>query len=165
MENLNKIQEKIYSEFGIKTRVGQKRRIWLKTGSGQLLDLLRFLKELGFEHLSSVSALDRPEQERLELVYHLWSYQDKLLLSVKTKIERKAPSIDSASSIWASAQIQEREIHELFGVNFLGNPDLTELFLENWQGPPPFLKDFDWREYVKEKYYSKENKNEKGYFE
>ena len=164
MKNLNKIQEKIYSKFRIKAKAGEKQRMWLKINRGQLLGLLQFLKEHGFEHLSSLSALDWPDQEKLELVYHLWNYQDKLLLSIKTTIERKTPSIESAASIWANAQIQEREIHELFGINFLGNPDLSELFLENWQGPPPFLKDFDWQKYVKEKYYSEGREEEKGYY-
>ncbi len=144
----NKIQEKIYSQFGIEARIEKPQRMWLKISQERLLDLLRFLKELGFDELSSLSAVDWPEQEKLELVYHLWNFKEKLLLSVKTTIERKAPKIDSVISIWGgSAQFQEREIHELFGIDFPGNSDLAELFLENWQGPPPFLKDFNWRKH------------------
>ncbi len=144
----NKIQEKIYSQFGVEAKREKQRRMWLKIDQERLLDLLRFLNVLGFEELSGLSALDWPKQEKMELVYHLWSYQEKMLLSVKTMIARESPGIDSVVSIWgASAQIQEREIHELFGIDFPGNPDLSELFLEDYSGPPPFLKDFNWRKH------------------
>ena len=53
----------------------------------------------------------------------------------------------------------------MFGVKFEGNDDLSPLFLEDWLGPPPFRKDFDWRKYVREKYYDKKNERENIYFE
>jgi len=48
--------------------------------------------------------------------------------------------------------MHEHEAWELFKIIFKGNPMLKPLFLEEWNGPPPFRKDFNWREYVKEKY-------------
>ncbi|MEA2021909.1 MAG: NADH-quinone oxidoreductase subunit C, partial [Candidatus Caldatribacteriota bacterium] len=54
---------------------------------------------------------------------------------------------------------------EFFGIDFKGNSNLIPLFTENWQGPPPFRKDFNWQEYVRNKYYKKENKRERGYYE
>lgn len=101
-----------------------------------------------------------------ELTYHAWSYADKLLLTIKTEIDRDKPTVTSTIPIWdENAQIHERELHELFGVDFEGNPDLAPLFLEDWDGPPPFRKDFNWREYVRNKYYDKKNDREKPYFE
>ena len=68
--------------------------------------------------------------------------------------------------VWyENAQIHEREIHELFGVKFEGNQDLSPLFLENWEGPDPFRKDFNWREYVRDKFYDKKNEREKVYYD
>ena len=106
------------------------------------------------------------EQEYYELTYHIWSYVDKKLITFKTKISRDKPIIASVTSIWdESAQIHERELHELFGVKFKGNQDLSSLFLEEWKGPAPFRKDFDWRDYVRDKFYNKENEREQVYYD
>jgi len=156
---------KIQSSFGAEVLKKEKNQIWLKISKKNLLNLCSFLKDNGFEFFSSLSAVDILEKNIIELIYHIWSEEKKIGLNIKTTISRKKPEINSVSEIYNSSQIHEREIHELFGVRFLGNPDLSELFLENWQGPPPFLKDFDWREYVREKFYNKENENEKEYFE
>ncbi len=90
----------------------------------------------------------------------------KVLLTIKIRISRKNPSAPSVSSIWdRNAQIHEREMHEMFGVEFKGNDDLAPLFLDDWQGLPPFRKDFDWREYVKKEFYNKDNEREVVYRE
>ncbi len=156
---------KIQSRFGVDVLKKEKNQIWLKISKKNLLNLCGFLKDNGFEFFSSLSAVDILEKNTIELIYHIWSEEKKMGLNIKTTIGRKKPEINSVSEVYNSSQIHEREIHELFGVRFLGNPDLSELFLENWQGPPPFLKDFDWREYVREKFYDKGNENEKEYFE
>ena len=117
-------------------------------------------------HLSAISVTDWVEKGKYELTYHLWSYEDKMLVTVKTKIDRDRPVIDSVAPIWKeNAQIHERELHELFGVDFKGNSDLSPLFLEDWSGPPPFKKDFDWREYVRKEFYDRENERERVYYE
>ncbi|MCK5399847.1 NADH-quinone oxidoreductase subunit C, partial [bacterium] len=46
-------------------------------------------------------------------------------------------------------QVYEQEIHEFFGIEFAGNPDLSPLFLHNWKEIPPMRKDFDTEEYSK----------------
>jgi len=161
MENLI---SKIQSRFGAEVLKKEKNQIWLKISSKNLLNVCGFLKDNGFEFFSSLSAVDILEKNIIELIYHIWSEEKKMGLNIKTEISRKNPEINSVSEIYNSSQIHEREIHELFGVKFLGNPDLSELFLENWQGPPPFLKDFNWREYVREKFYDKGKENEKEYF-
>jgi len=87
-------------------------------------------------------------------------------LTIKTRINRDKPTIDSVVSIWEdNAQIHERELHELFGVEFKNNPNLTPLFLEDWNNTPPFRKDFNWRDYVRDEFYNKENKREEPYWD
>lgn len=160
------ILEKLASEFKIKGEVRRKGRIWLDISTEGFANFCRWLKNQGFEHLSAISALDWPDEGVFELAYHMWSYQDKVLLTLKVKIDRQNAVIDSVTEVWdGSAQAHEREIHELFGVNFEGNANLTPLFLEGWEGPPPFRKDFDWREHVREKYYNKANERESAYYD
>jgi len=157
--------EEINSELGVSSKLQRNKRIWIKIKRERLTELCRFLYEQNFKHLSAISATDYIEEEVYELTYHIWSYWDKILITVKTEISRDKPEIESLTEIWdGSAQIHERELHELFGVNFIGNPDLSQLFLEDWDGPPPFRKDFDWREYVRKEYYDEENEREKPYF-
>lgn len=159
------ILDSIASAFGIKGEVRRRGRIWLDAPTEGLVDFCKWLKEQGFQHLSAISAIDWPEEGKYELAYHLWSYQDKVLLTLKVKIDRQNAIIDSVTEIWnENAQAHEREIHELFGIEFEGNPNLTPLFLEDWEGPPPFRKDFDWREYVRDKYYDRANERESSYY-
>lgn len=160
------ILEKINSNFDITGKIRKEHRIWISIKKDELKKICSWLKKQGFEHLSAISATDWMEEGRFELTYHLWSYENKILITLKTKIDREEPNIKSISSIWKeNAQIHERELHELFGIKFEDNGDLSSLFLEEWDGPPPFKKDFNWREYVKKEYYNKENEREKAYYE
>lgn len=160
------ILDKITSEFNIEYEVQRERRIWLDRPREGFVDLCKWLKEQGFEHLSAISAIDWPDEGTYELAYHLWSYRDKVLITLKVKIDRQNPVMDSVTEVWdGSAEVHEREIHELFGVNFEGNSNLTPLFLEDWEGLPPFRKDFDWREYVGGKYYDRQNERERVYYD
>ena len=161
-----RLLEKISANFDAEGNVQGMRRVWVSANSKDLIDVCAFIKEEGFEHLSAISVTDWITEGEYELTYHLWSYREKILLTVKTKIDRDKPTISSTTPVWGeSAQIHERELHELFGVKFEGNADLTPLFLEDWRGPPPFRKDFDWRKYVRGEYYDRENEREEGYWE
>ena len=156
LHNENKVIDEISSRFKVEAKFQRERRIWVTTDKESLL---------GFEHLSAISVTDWPEEGKFELTYHLWSYSEKILMTIKTKIARVNPVIDSVVPVWnGSAQIHEREMHELFGVEFEGNEDLAPLFLEDWDGPPPFRKDFNWRDYVKEKYYDRGDERERAYW-
>lgn len=160
------ILNNINSKFDIEGKIQRERRIWISITSDKLIELCSWLKKQNFEHLSAISVTDWVEEGKFEVTYHLWSYIDKILLTLKTKIDRERPVIKSVISIWQqNAQIHERELHELFGVKFKDNPDLSQLFLEDWQDPPPFRKDFNWRTYVREKYYNPENERERVYYD
>jgi NADH-quinone oxidoreductase subunit C len=162
----DKFVEDISTKFKVVGKVQRERRVWVTIDKNNLIALCDFVKELGFEHLSAISVTDWPEEGTFELTYHLWSYSKKILLTVKTKLNRANAIVDSVVPIWKeNAQIHERELHELFGVKFEGNEDLTPLFLEDWDGPPPFRKDFDWREYVRQECYDQTNERERAYYD
>lgn len=165
MDKEKALVEKINRRFRVKGKA-ERKRIWIKIRKENMIDLCWYLKKHGFEHLSAISVTDFIKREKFEIAYIVWSYHDKIAIIVKSEIERGIPVIPSVTEIWnESAQIHERELHELFGVEFKGNPDLSELFLENWKGPPPFRKDFNWREYVRKRYYNKQDEKEKVYME
>ncbi len=129
-----------------------------KIEKNKLVEVLKKAKQQGFEHLSCLSVVDWPEKKKFELNYLIWSYKKKKLLSIKTFIERDKPQIKSVVELWgANAEAHEREAHELFGIDFEGNKNLTPLFLKDWKGKPPFRKDFDWRKFVNKKYFGDKN--------
>jgi len=111
------------------------------------------LKEKGFDHLSDVTVVDYIKEKEFEVIYHLWSHSAKRRLMLKTRVPRSQALVKSFTPLWSSAQMHERECHEMFGISFDGNPDLSPLLLEDWDGIPPMRKDFDSRKYVLEKFY------------
>jgi len=134
-------------------------RLTIVAGPPQVLTVLGFLKDKGFDHLALLSAVDRIENQEFELVYVLTSYlQDpragavkgEMVLIVKTAIPRDNPLFNTATGVFPNVEPYEREIHELFGIHFENHPRLTPLFLEREYSIPPFRKDFDTRRYVED---------------
>lgn len=161
-EILNKVKERFKCEGNIQ----KEKRVWISISKGELIDCSKWLKEEGFIHLSAISVSDWLEEKQFKLDYILWSFQDKIILVLTVKINREEPIIDSVFSIWGNnAQAHEREAWEFFKIDFKGNQKLIPLFTDNWQGPPPFRKDFDWHEYVRENYYNKNDERDRGYYE
>lgn len=111
--------------------------------------LLELLKgRSGFVHLSAISCVDWPEDGQFELVYHLWSYELQLLVSVHTRIARDPGVYVSVYDIYHPAGFFERDIHEMYGVFFEGAPDMEKFILTEWDGPPPMRKEFDSEAWV-----------------
>ena len=165
-KNQTDLISEIKTKFKTDVTLQNRQRIWLNSNPNELIDMCKWFKEKGFMHLSAISVTDWLEKKEYELTYHLWSYNEKKLVTIKTRINRKKPVIDSVTPVfYENAQIHERELHELFGVEFKGNSDLTPLFLENWEGPDPFRNDFNWREYVKDSFYNKDDEREKVYYD
>lgn len=108
-----------------------------------LLATLEELKAGGYDYLSCVSGVDYPDQDVLEVVYHLFATSEPrppMVLQVRTP--RNEPEVPSAVNLYRSADLQEREIFDLLGVRFQGHPNLTRLLLwEEFQGHP-LRKDF-----------------------
>jgi len=96
--------------------------------------------KLGFEHLSMISAVDY--DNRFELVYHITSYQHKLLLELITTTPKEDPSIESISAIWGGANWQEREAYDLMGIRFNNHPKLERILLPKDYMYHPLRKDF-----------------------
>jgi len=157
----------VASRFTVEApRVAPDRSVWISVAKSDLADLQAFLKREGFDHCSAISVTDWPDEDQFEITYHLWSYGRRTLVTVKTRIDRTQATVDSAIPLWGpSAAIHERELHELFGVRFEGNTDLAPLFLENWNGPPPFRKDFDWRKHVRETHYDEGDPRDRSYWD
>jgi NADH/F420H2 dehydrogenase subunit C len=107
----------------------------------KLVEVCRVLRdELGFEMLSSVSGVDM--RDHLEVVYHMRSLAHNWLLQVKVKLEPGKPQVDSLVGIWITANWLERETYDLFGITFVGHPDLRRILLDDEFEGYPLLKSF-----------------------
>lgn len=99
--------------------------------------------QLGFTRLSTVAGVDRyPVEPRYEVVYHLQSVTSKERLRIKARVPGDNPEIESACSVYRSANWYERETYDFFGIRFLNHPDLKRIMLpEQFEGHP-LRKDF-----------------------
>ncbi len=106
----------------------------------KLIELMKFLHddpELQFDYLVMMTAVDFPErEERFDLVYELRSIPHKMIMRVKTRTKEDEP-VDSVVSIWNSANWDERETYDMFGIKFNNHPDLRRILMpEDWEGYP-----------------------------
>jgi NADH-quinone oxidoreductase subunit C len=106
----------------------------------QLVDICKKLRHdapFHFDYLMSVTAVDRPEDNIFELVYHLYAMGHRCAVCVKTTVPRDNPIVPSVSEIWPAADWHERETYDLFGVLFAGHKDLRRILLpDEWEGFP-----------------------------
>jgi len=103
---------------------------------------LRNNENLFFDYLFCLTCIDW--NTHLTMVYHLSSTKYRHNIVVKIKLDRTNPEIETVSRIWKTAEFHEREVYEMFGVNFLNHPDLRLLILpDGWEGKNPMRKDFE----------------------
>ncbi len=110
---------------------------------GTLREHLRLLRdELAFDFLVFVTALDRPAEPAIELVYRLFSYQTGLTVVLRVLLPRTGARVDTVSDIYRTAEWHERETAEMFGVDFAGHPDPRKLLVPDDVDGHPLRKDF-----------------------
>ncbi|WP_426450462.1 NADH-quinone oxidoreductase subunit C [Paenibacillus sp. S-38] len=104
-------------------------------------DMLRIHPELGLHYLRNVSGVDM--ETHMEVVYHFISLDHKQDYCFKVKTDRENPSIPSITPIFPTADWNEREIYDLFGIDFPGHPDLRRIMMaDDWVGHP-LRKDYE----------------------
>ena len=80
-----------------------------------------------------------------EMVYHLFSISSNNRIRIKTEVSKNELDIDSLSNLWKNANWLEREVFDMFGINFTGHPDMRRLFMyEGFEGHP-LRKDYPLR--------------------
>jgi NADH:ubiquinone oxidoreductase subunit C len=95
-----------------------------------------------FDYLFCLTCIDW--KTHLTMVYHLSSTKNRQLnIVVKAQLNRDTPEIETVCDIWRTAEFHEREVYELFGVNFLNHPDLRKLILTDDFEGYPLRKDFE----------------------
>ena len=108
---------------------------WLRDDPGQLYDFL-----------ADVTAVDYGQGRPIEVVYQLWSMTHKRALRVKCELDTDHLMIESVVPLWSTANWLEREVYDLFGVEFEDHPDLRRILMpQDYEEGHPLRKDFPLR--------------------
>jgi NADH-quinone oxidoreductase subunit C len=104
----------------------------IEFNKNKIVELLSYLynhNQLQMQFLTDVCGIHYPDNAGKELgvIYHLHSLQNNLRLRIKCFMPNNAPEIDSVSSVFASANWQERETFDFYGIHFTGHPDLRRI--------------------------------------
>ncbi len=111
------------------------------------VEFLKITPETNFDYLMNLTAVDYPD--KIEVVYHLFSMTQKHKITVRVKLDRVNPEINSVVSLWSGANWFEREVFDLFGVKFLDHPDLRRIVLPpEWIGHP-LRKDYQDEDFIR----------------
>lgn len=111
------------------------------------------LRKNGYEFFVLLSCVDWIDDGQFELVYHLWSYSENEHVMLSTRVPRENTRLKSLRHLFPQIETYEREIHEMYGIVFEGNPRLGDFILEGWPHMPPMRKDFDTEKFVNDHYY------------
>lgn len=104
----------------------------------QACEILRNSRETQFNFLSDVTCVDVfPAEPRFEVIYQLLSHSQKDWVRLIARVPGGDPSIESIMGVWPSANFFEREVFDLFGIRFVGHPNLRRIMMpEDWEGHP-----------------------------
>ncbi len=102
--------------------------------------------EMAFDTLHCLSGVDYPADEKMQVVYHLFSLKHRHWLVLKVELPRDEPRVATVEGVWKTANWHEREAFDLYGITFVGHSDLRRIFLpDDWEGYP-LRKDWEWPE-------------------
>jgi NADH-quinone oxidoreductase subunit C/D len=135
-------QSILYQQF---TRDGTT-TIWIDKKN--LIQIFKYLKNeitlpfkmlydlTGIDERTRTSRLDQPDSD-FTVVYHLTSFERNEDIRIKVPLKERDLSIPSITSVWESANWYEREVYDMFGINFNDHPGLSRILMpKTWQGHP-----------------------------
>ncbi|MDB9795921.1 NADH-quinone oxidoreductase subunit C [Pelagibacteraceae bacterium] len=160
---LNEIEKLVNSELTSKIKKTSItfNELLVNTSEEELINVILFLKshdKLKFRQLIDIAGVDYPEEEkRFSLIYLLLSHEKNLRIkvSINFEIEKK---ISTLTKIYPSANWMEREVFDMYGIDFSGHPDLRRILTDyNFEGHP-LRKDFPLTGFNEVRYSEKEKK-------
>ena len=162
MEDLVILEKKINSELTTKINSSKIKynHIYLAIDSQDIIDVILFLKtneKTKFKQLIDITAVDYPEEDkRFKIVYLLLSHEFNIRALVEFKIS-EGEKIPSLTKIYPSSNWMEREVFDMYGIDFKDHPDLRRILTDYGFEGHPLRKDFPLTGH-NEVRYSEENK-------
>ena len=105
----------------------------------KLVEACQQVKGLGFELLSAMTVVDYWPQEtpRFHVIYQFSSVSKHLVLTLRVPVAGVNPSLPTVSHLYRNANWRERELWDMFGIKFIGHPDLRRILMPaDWEGHP-----------------------------
>lgn len=135
---VKRLKEK-FAELELNVEDSQAGDPFLWVPAGKIIEILTFLRDdvdLAFDCLSNLTGVDAPPDD-LDVVYHLFSYDKHHSLTLKIRVAKSQPEVQTAEQLYPTANWQEREAYDLLGVVFKGHSDLRRIMLpDDWEGHP-----------------------------
>lgn len=118
---------------------------WMVTKDSLVKVATALRDDFGYDLLSNLNGVDYPDQNKLEVVYIAYKSTGGPGLLFKTQTERADPAeVPSLISVWPGVDLQEREAWDMYGIKFVGHPDLRRILM--WEGFEGFPLRKDWKE-------------------
>lgn len=152
---MQELYGKLKSRFSLGELTEQRANLaFITVPQEQLRPLLHHLRDHGgYTHLVLLTAVDWLEEDIFQLTYLLSNRENATDLGLRVMIAREKATMESIHDIWPTAATYQRELFEMFGIDFPGSPRLTEEFiLEGWQDIPPYRRDFDTKKFSEENF-------------
>jgi len=163
MNTIQDLEKKINSELTtkIKSTVIKHNQLYIQIEKEDLIDVTLFIKtnkDTKFRQIIDITAVDYPENiKRFKIVYLFLSheYNQRIILSYLIGEQEIVPSL---TSIYPGANWMEREVFDMYGVNFKNHPDLRRILTDyNFEGHP-LRKDFPLTGYTEVRYSEDQKK-------
>jgi NADH-quinone oxidoreductase subunit C len=162
-QKLNELEKLVNSELTskIKKTTISFNELLIDSSAEELINVILFLKsnnKTKFRQLIDIAGVDYPEEEkRFNLIYLLLSHENntRIKISINFEIEKKIPTL---TKVYPSANWMEREVFDMYGIEFVGHPDLRRILTDyNFEGHP-LRKDFPLTGFNEVRYSEKEKK-------
>jgi NADH-quinone oxidoreductase subunit C len=152
---MQQLQERLWQSFPLGEWNERRGNLAFVTVRRDILrPMLQHLRDReGFTHLVILTAVDWLEEGEFQLTYLLHNRERAMDLGVRIRIPRDEASMESIHDLWPTAATYQRELREMFGIDFPESPGVNEEFiLEGWNDIPPYRRDFDTLKYAQESY-------------
>ena len=158
---MNELINKLQKSFKLSDVKHQRDNLaFVSVKKDSTLDLVIHCRDYeGFSHFVMLSCVDWIEDGKFQLTYLLNNPTKKYDLGIRTFISRDQASMTSAHTLWRQIATYQRELKEMYGIDFPGSPRVDESFiLEGWDEIPPMRRDFDTYKYSEETYFPREGR-------
>ncbi len=127
----------------------------------RVFELITFVgNNYDYKTLNAITCTDWIEDGHFAITYIMTTLDRKSTFMIQTMINREDAHINTLSKDFAQAEIMERDLAEMYGINFIGHNNLKELSLENWVHTPPLRREFDTLKFVNDQLTFREGRED-----
>jgi NADH-quinone oxidoreductase subunit C len=160
-EKMKDLIERLHKKYSLTDIENQRENfVYLTIRKENAIDLVTYLKDYeGFSHFVLLSCVDWIEDGKFQLTYFLNQPNKKYDIAIRTMIDRENAEMQSAHHLWKHIETYQRELREMYGINFPESPRIEENFiLEGWDDIPPMRREFDTKKYSEETFFPREGR-------